>query len=228
LFDLDDATLQMGRERHLKLVYFFFDLDVEGGLENYMVLPRVKLHRIESQVKQCVANRFDGIQAYRTMPFAQHVADYALFRKCWDPGLNLDTVMTELAAEWRVPPGNRAKFVKAMRDLDTWWEEGNLAVLKAADSRLQELAAAPNCSEFLVDLRDQVVILAVLGEFRCAHRDEINRAEFFPPGELVERVYGLMLDRRIFEAYTVHQHWTQRAKEMIGQRLRWWLQAMTQ
>ena len=228
LFDLDDATLDMGRERHLKRVYFFFDLDAESGLENCMVLPRVKLRRIESQVKESVARKHDGIMAYRTMPFAQHVADYALFRKCWDPGLDLDAAMTELAAEWGVPPAHRAKFVKAMRDLDAWWEEGNLAALKEANALLQELAATPQCSEFLVDLRDQVVVLAVLGEFRCGHRDEINRANFYPPAELVERIYGLMLDRRIFEAYTVHQHWTLRAKEMIGQRLRWWLQAMTQ
>jgi hypothetical protein len=227
LFDLDDATLQMGRDRHLKRVYFFFDLDAEGGMENYQVLPRVKLRRIESQVKQSVDDKLDGIQAYRTMPFAQHVADYALFCKCWDPGLDLDAAMTELAAEWGVPPASRTKFVRVVRDLDTWWEKGDLAALKESDALLQELAAAPERSEFLADLRDQVVVLAVLGEFRCRHSNEIARADFYPPAELVERVYNLMLDRRIFEAYTVHQHWTQRAREMIGQRLRWWLQAMT-
>ena len=194
---------------------------------HYQVLPRVKLRRIESQVKQSVAHHLDGLQAYRTMPFAQHVADYALFRKCWDPGLDLDAVMTELAAEWGVLPACRTKFVRAVRDLDAWWEEGDLAALREADGLLQELAAAPECSEFLADLRDQVVVLAVLGEFRGRHRNEIGRTDFYPPAELVERVYRLMLDRRIFEAYTVHQHWTQRAKEMIGQRLRWWLQAMT-
>ena len=149
-----------------------------------MVLPRVKLRRIESQVKQCVAGRFHDIQAYRTMPFAQHVADYALFRKCWDPGLDLDMVMTELAAEWRVPPGDRAKFVKAMRDLDAWWEEGNPAVLKAADSLLRELAAAPRLLPVPRRSARPGCCLGRVGEFRCGHRDEINRADFYLPGSL--------------------------------------------
>ena len=43
---------------------------------------------------------------------------------------------------------------------------------------------------------------------------------------LVEQVRDLMVGRRIFEAYTVHQHWILRSREMIGQRLRWWLQAI--
>ncbi len=43
LFDSDEPTLAMGRERGLKSVYFFFDLDPESGLENHMVLPRVRL-----------------------------------------------------------------------------------------------------------------------------------------------------------------------------------------
>ena len=52
LFDIDVPTLEMGRVRNLTRVYFFFDLDPESGLENEQVLPRVKLRRIESQLKQ--------------------------------------------------------------------------------------------------------------------------------------------------------------------------------
>ena len=164
--------------------------------------------------------------AYRMMPFSQYVADYALFRKCWDPKLDLDKVMTELAAEWGIQPSERPRFVKAVRDLDAWWEEKNVAALKEADSLFQELAAGAYCSEFLVDQRDLVAVLAVMGNFWSNHKVDVTRKDFYPPADLVKQTYNLMLGRRIFEAYTVHQHWEVRAQEMIGQRLRWWLQAM--
>jgi hypothetical protein len=226
LFDIDISTLEMGRARNLKRVYFFFDLDPESGLENEQVFPRVKLRRIESQLQQSVDHKHDGVMAYRTMPFCQYVADYALFRKCWDPKLDLDNVMTELAAEWGIRPSERPRFVKAVRDLDAWWEEKNVAALKEADSLFQELAADAPCSEFLVDQRDLVAVLAMMGNFWSHHKVDVTRKDFYPPADLVKQTYDLMLGRRIFEAYTVHQHWEVRAQEMIGQRLRWWLQAM--
>ena len=226
LSDIDNPTMDMGRQYGLKNNYFFFDLDPESGLENHQVFPRVKLRRIEAQVNDSAARGHDGLTAYRMMPFAQHVADYALFRKCWDPKMDLDAAMTELAAEWSVPAADRAKFVGAMRNLDAWWEEGNFQVLDEADTALQELAARDDCSEFLVDLKDLVVVLTVLGEYRQQNAEQVNRPDFFPPPELVNQVYHLMRDRRIFEAYTVYQHWELRARAIIGANLRWWLQAM--
>ena len=35
-----------------------------------------------------------------------------------------------------------------------------------------------------------------------------------------------MINWRIFEARTFYQHWEHRSKEMIDQRLRWWMQAL--
>jgi hypothetical protein len=226
LFDIDVSTLEMGRERNLKQVYFFFDLDPESGLENEQVFPRVKLRRIESQIRQSVDQKHDGVMAYRMMPFCQYVADYALFRKCWDPKIELDAVMTELAAEWGIRPSERPKFVKAVRDLDAWWEEKNVAALKEADSLFRELVADADSSEFLVDLKDLVAVLAMMGDFWSNHKADVTRKDFYPPVDLVKQTYNLMLGRRIFEAYTVHRHWEVRSQEMIGQRLRWWLQAM--
>ena len=224
LFDVDEPTLEMGRKRQFKSVYFFFDLDPESGLENESVFPRVKLRRIESQIRQSVANKHDGLVAYRMMPYTQYVADYALLRKCWDPALDLDVAMTELAAEWGVHPAERPIFVKAMRDLDAWWEDKDVIALNEADTLLHKLATTPRCSGFLVDLKDLVAVLAILGDFWSSHKNDVARKDFYPPAELVEQCYGMMRGRRIFEAYTIHQHWEVRAREMIGQRLRWWLQ----
>ncbi len=150
------------------------------------MFPRVKLRRIESQLKQSVDHKHDGVMAYRTMPFSQYVADYALFRKCWDPKLDLDKAMTELAAEWGIRPSERPQFVKAVRDLDAWWEEKNVAALKEADSLFRELAADAHCSEFLVDQRDLVVVLAVMGDFWSNHKVDVTRKDFYPPADLVQ------------------------------------------
>jgi len=226
LFDIDEPTLALGREHGLGNLYFFFDLDPESGLENEQVLPRVKLRRIQAQVSQSVARGHDGVMAYRMMPFAQHVADYALFRKLWDPELPLERILAELAAEWKIGPEDREKFVRAMFCLDAWWEEGDHEALREAEAALRELAAAKGVSAYLVDLKDQVVVLAALAAFRQEHEAEVARPDFFPPPELVAQVRQLMLPSRIFEAYTVHQHWELRSREMIAQRIRWWLQSM--
>ncbi len=164
--------------------------------------------------------------AYRMMPFAQYVADYVLFRKSWDPNLDASAVLVDLAAEWGIGSAERPKFVKAIGALDAWDERRDLAALHEADELLAGLAGEKASSEYLIDLHDQTAVLAAIGEFWSAHKEAIARPDFYPPPELVKQVYQLMLGRRMFEAYTVHQHWELRAQEMIGQRLRWWLQAM--
>ena len=226
LFDIDNPTLDMGRGYGFKNSYFFFDLDPESGLENHQVYPIVKLRRIESQVGDSLRRGHVGIMAYRMMPFAQHVADYWLFRKCWDPGLDVDVAMTELGAEWNIRPSDRPKFVQAMHNLDAWKEESRFEPIEQANVALQQLVADNDASEFLVDLRDQVVVFTVLAEYKRDNPERIDQADFFPPNELVNEVRELMLDRRIFEAYTVYQHWINRSRAMIGQRIRWWLQTM--
>ena len=226
LFDIDNPTLDMGRGYGFKNSYFFFDLDPESGLENHQVYPIVKLRRIESQVGDSLRRGHVGIMAYRMMPFAQHVADYWLFRKCWDPGLDVDVAMTELGAEWNIRPSDRPKFVQAMHNLDAWKEESRFEPIEQANVALQQLVADNDASEFLVDLRDQVVVFTVLAEYKRDNPERIDQAGFFPPNELVNEVRELMLDRRIFEAYTVYQHWINRSRAMIGQRIRWWLQTM--
>ena len=88
------------------------------------------------------------------------------------------------------------------------------------------MAAKVRQTELLYDLRDLATVEAVIGQFWSTHQQSIARPDFYPPPELVEQVYQLMVDRPIFAAYTAHQHWELRARETIGQRLRWWLQAL--
>ncbi len=224
LLDIDNATMDMGREKYgLENTYFFFDLDPESGIEDAQVFPRVKLSRIEAQIADSVKRGHHGILAYRMMPFAQHVADYLLFRKCWDPSIETDAAMTELAAEWKIPRDKRPDFVQAMHDIDKWWNKKDLQSLDTAELALQQLTKEENSSEYLYDLKDLVAVLKVLAHYSKENKSAVLKADFYPPEELVEKVRGLMIVSRIFEAYTIHQHWELRSREMIGQRMRWWL-----
>jgi hypothetical protein len=223
--DIDADTLDMAGNYHLKRCYFFFDLDPESGLDSEMVFPRVMLKRIDSQIRESVQNHDDGILAYRVMPFAQYVADFVLFRKCWDPRVEVDTALVELAAEWNIPGDHRLRFVAAMRLLDDWRQNGKAGLVDDAAAALDELAGNTPVSDYLIDLEDVVRVLRVLAHFAEEHRDLVKRPEFYPPPDLVDQVNELMLNRRIFEAFTVHQHWIGRSKEMIGQHIRWWLRA---
>ncbi|MCF6310860.1 MAG: hypothetical protein L3J39_00260 [Verrucomicrobiales bacterium] len=228
LLDIDNATMDLGREKYgLENTYFFFDLDPESGIEDAQVFPRVKLKRIEAQIADSVKRGHHGILAYRMMPFAQHVADYLLFRKCWDPSIETNVAMTELAAEWGISHDKRAIFVQAMRDIDKWWEKKDLQSLDAAESALCELTKEKNSSAHLKDLKDLVLVLKVLAHYSKENKSSVAKADFYPPAGLVKEVRALMIDSRIFEAYTVHQHWEIRSREMIGQRMRWWLKVIS-
>jgi hypothetical protein len=225
LIDIDDPTLDMGAARGFRRNYFFFDLDPESGLENQQVFPRVKLRRIEKQVRASYALGHDGVTDYRMMPFTQYVADYVLFRKLWNPEEPLDSILSDLAAEWGVAFAQRPDFAKALRNIDAWWEDQNLAALQEAAAALETLSQE-NAGTALKDLSDVIAVLALLAEYLVSHPDRVRADDFYPPASLVSSVRCQMLVSRIFEAYTVHQHWVLRSQEMIGQRIRWWLKGI--
>ena len=225
IVDIDDPTLDMGAARGFRRNYFFFDLDPESGLENQQVFPRVKLRRIETQVRSSRALGHDGLTDYRMMPFTQYVADYVLFRKLWDPEAPLDTILTDLAAELGIANSDRPVFVKALRNIDAWWEDQNLAALRDAATSLETLSRG-TAGTALKDLCDTISVLALLGEYLMSHPERVRADDFYPPADLVSSVRTRMLASRIFEAYTVHQHWILRSQETIGQRIRWWLKGI--
>ena len=223
--DIDYPTLEMGRRMGLKANYFFFDLDPESGLEDQQVFPRVQIRRIESQVRRSAAHGHTGLSAYRMMPFAQFPADYVLFRKCWDPGLESDTILRELAAEYGLPPASHRAFAQAMRDLDAWRGEGDAEALQAAHGTLERLGS---CSDdpYFTDLCDQVAVLRPLVRYLVENRSRVEQPDFYPPPELVDSTRERMVGTRIFEAFTAHQHWVLRSREIVGQHIRWWLMGL--
>ena len=227
LVDIDEPTLIMGRDEfRLKSNYFFFDLDPESGMENNQVFPRAKLSRIRAQIEDSVNLGHQGITAYRMMPYAQYVADYALLRKCWSPQLGLEAIMEELAAEWGIPSGDRSAFVGAVCDLDAWWEKADIDALQSACATIERISQE-GCAAYLGDFRDTLRVLLVLGRFLWDNRKLVDQADFYPAEDLVDEVYSLMTASRMFEAYTVYQHWVSRSREIIGQRIRWWLQGIS-
>ena len=225
LVDIDDATLDQGRGSGLDANYFFFDLDPESGLENHQVFPRVKLRRIEQQVRDSLARGHQGITDYRMMPFAQYPADFVLFRKCWDPDMDMESILHALGADYGLEAADRHRFSQALRDLDAWWEEADVDALAAAHDALESLrSSTPN--DHFSDLCDLVAILNLLAGYLQENRRHVTDLSFFPPAELIEKTRIAMTGMRIFEAYTAHQHWIVRSDEIIGQRVRWWLQAI--
>ena len=225
LIDIDEETLDQGRGLGLDANYFFFDLDPESGIENHQVFPRVKLRRIEQQVRESIKRGHQGITDYRMMPFAQFPADFVLFRKCWDPDLDMESILDELGAEYGLEAEDRPKFSQALRDLDAFWEASDFDALAAGYDALQSLRPSSRNVYFL-DLCDLVAILNLLAGYLKENREQVAEPSFYPPADLVEETRLKMTGPRIFEAYTANQHWIARSDEVIGQRIRWWLQAI--
>jgi hypothetical protein len=161
----------------------------------------------------------------RISTFTQYVADYVLFRKLWDPEVPLDAILTDLAAEWGIANSDRPVFVKALQNIDAWWEDQNLLALRDAATSL-ELLSRGTTGTALKDLCDTISVLALLGEYLISHPERVRADDFYPPADLVASVRARMLASRIFEAYTFHQHWILRSQEIIGQRIRWWLKGI--
>lgn len=223
IIDADGPTLTMAREHGLSTGYFFFDLDPESGLEDEQVFPRPHLARIESQIQSSIARGDKAVQAYRMMPQSQFVADYVLFRKLWDPPVTANTVLVELGASLGLGLPARGVFADAIRALEAWWRAGDVAAVKTAE---WGLARTRHGSTPLTDLHDLVSVLAILAETLAKNPRRVIAADFYPEERLVDCVYERIRESRIFEAYTIHQHWVIRSREMLGQRLRWWLRTI--
>lgn len=223
ILDIDEPTMRMARRYGLKCGYFFFDLDPESGIEDQQVLPRVHLKRIERQIGTSMARGDRAIQAYRMMPQARFVTDYVLFRKCWNPSLPTIDLLSELGGSLGLERDQQELFAESMLALDDWWTMGRLDKLEEARDKLKRLNSK---SQRLTDLQDLVDVLAILGEYFVRHRNQVKKDGFYPEKKLVNLVYDRMRESRIFQAYTVHQHWICRSREIIGQRIRWWFQGM--
>ncbi len=223
IIDMDRSTLDMARDYGLQTGYFFFDLDPESGMEDMQVFPRVHLERIESQISDSVARGDVVIQDYRMMPQSQFVADYVLFRKCWDSSAPVKKLLLELGGTLGLDESRRHIFSDAMLGLERWWCKADLESLEDARDKL---ACVSPAGEPLTDLADLTDVLAIMGRYLITNRDRVCEENFYPERELVNKVYERIKDSRIFQAYTTHQHWVNRSLEVIGQRLRWWLQGI--
>lgn len=223
IIDADVPTLAMAGEHGLTTGYFFFDLDPESGLEDQQFFPRPHLARIESQIRSSLARGDGAVQAYRMMPQTQFVADYVLFRKLWDPTVAANVALMELGSSLGLGVPARRVFADAIGDLEVFWYTGDVAAVKAAE---RGLARTREKTQPLTDLHDLASVLSILAEVLAQHPSRVAADDFYPEARLVDRVYERIRTSRIFEAYTIHQHWVLRSREMLGQRLRWWLQAI--
>jgi len=223
VIDADLSTLKMARNFGLDRGYFFFNLDPESGFEDQQVFPRPHLKEIENQVSVSLGRGDAAMQAYRMMPQAQFVTDYVLFRKCWDPSLATKGLLRELGSMLGLDDTGNTTFSEAMLALDSWWTGGALDELEECRDKLAGLRSV---SQPLADLDDLVSVLTILGRYLTTHRSRVASNDFYPDRKLVNQICERVKNARIFQAYTIHQHWVNRSREILGQRIRWWLKGI--
>jgi hypothetical protein len=124
--------------------------------------------------------------------------------------------------EWKTHL-DRMRALNANRFYFDIWSDFD--ALAAGYDALQSLRPSSR-NVYFPDLFDLVAILNLLAGYLKKNREQVAEPSFYPPADLVEETRLKMTGPRIFEAYTANQHWIARSDEVIGQRIRWWLQAI--
>ena len=223
IHDIDADTIEMAHRFGLRTSHFFFDLDPECGLPDMTVFPRPKLARIPEQIGRSQERGDAGLLDYRLMPRTQFIADEVLLRMSWDTNLAVDEILADFAAELGLAGDDRREFVEATVELERYWGTGE----SAHATRSAELyASLPAMDARIARMADLVDVLRMMAVYREEHAEAIASDGFYPDAGFVEQVYQRMRRAVVFNAFTIDMHWEVRARECVGQHLRWWLRAI--
>jgi len=109
--------------------------------------------------------------------------------------------------------------------LEEYWAKGEPSLVFRASRLFAELAVS---HDKITRLADLTAVLAILAPEIARDPARAQSDTFYPYAALVERVYQSMKQSPIFNAFTIDMHWEVRARESIGQHIRWWMRGIAQ
>ncbi len=217
VYDRDEESIRVARERGLDVLSFAFFMDPEGGNEGHNILPRTMFDQIEAAVDKAAGLGL-GLLSYRLTPFTQFHSDWLFFRRQLYPDISRDQALHQLAAFLGVGD----EYVEGLNLLDEWWASRqtgyDIAKLHAAADIFRRLA--PERPEYLAHLSEAADILLMLAEAGMDNGWQVT-------DELVQAVQIRMEQSATFTSFTHELLWAQsRAAVFLRPRLQWWMEAI--
>ena len=132
-------TVLLGREKGFaSVIDFFWYMNPEFSLNMF---PHPYLGRTVQEARYAADElRADGAMGYRLAPPARFVNDYAFFRLAWDPTLEPQDLIEEIARLWSAEQREQEAIVEAITQLEAFWRTHELGTLESAEALLRPMA----------------------------------------------------------------------------------------
>ncbi|HUY01270.1 MAG TPA: hypothetical protein VMV49_17040 [Candidatus Deferrimicrobium sp.] len=219
IIDVNRKTLQMAAAQGYEIFDFIFFIDPEAGMENQAIFPKPHLHLLKERITdsiQIFGPQLKGMFGYRIIPKARFINDYVLSRYFWNPEIEIDAVVSEVAGLLSSSMNEKDQITHAIQLLEEFWTTLDKNKLKECQKVLKTVTTQQkNVPEPLQSIRDTVIILNLL--FKYYNHTSKKRKE-----GIIQKIFSLMKEMDIFHCYTTYNWWDALAIEIIKQRVQWW------
>ncbi|NVM28192.1 MAG: hypothetical protein HWN65_05065 [Candidatus Helarchaeota archaeon] len=217
--DVNRKTLQMAADQGYEIFDFIFFIDPEAGMENQAIFPRPHLNLLKERISGSIQEfglKLKGVFGYRIIPKARFINDYALGRYLWNPEIEVEDLVSEIAGLLSANITEKEQITRAILLLEDFWRNLEKTKLKECKKILKTIIKQQkNVPEPLKSIHEAITILNLL--FKYYTHDSKRRKE-----GILDKIFYLMRDMDTFHCYTTYKFWDVVSREVIKQRVNWW------
>ncbi len=219
IIDVNRKTLKMAANQGYEIYDFIFFIDPEEGMENQSLFPKPHINLLKERISDSIkalGSNLKGMVGYRLIPKTRFINDYLLGRYLWNPGIEVNNIISEVAGLLSSSIKEKENVTNAILLLEDFWRTFDGEKLKECKNILKMVNKKnKNISEPLKSIQEAIIILELL--FRYYSIDSQRRRQ-----GLIQKIFQLMREMDTFQCYTSYQAWNAVSLEMIKQRVRWW------
>ncbi|NVM55327.1 MAG: hypothetical protein HWN66_16590 [Candidatus Helarchaeota archaeon] len=217
--DVNRKTLQMAADQGYEIFDFIFFIDPEAGMENQAIFPRPHLNLLKERILDSIQEfglRLKGVIGYRIIPKARFINDYALGRYLWNPEIEVEDIVSEIAGLLSSSIKEKEQITNAILLLEDFWRHLDKNKLKECKRILKTVTKQQkNVPEPLKSIQETIIILNLL--FKYYSLDSERRKQ-----GIIQKIFHLMKEMDTFHCYTTYKGWDSVSIEIIKQRVQWW------
>jgi len=217
--DVNKKTLKMAADQGYEIFDFIFFIDPEAGLENQAIFPRPHLNMLKERISGSIQEfglKLKGIVGYRIIPKARFINDYALGRYLWNPEIEVEDLVSEIAGLLSSSLDEKEQISSAILLLEDFWRTLDKRKLKECKKILKAVTKQQKyVPEPLKSIQEATIILNLLFKYYCQDSERRKKG-------IIQKISSLMKEMDTFHCYTTYQWWDTVAIEMIKQRVQWW------
>jgi hypothetical protein len=204
-------TVLLGREKGFgSVIDFFWYMNPEFSLNMF---PHPYLGRTVQEARYATDElHADGVMGYRLAPPARFINDYAFFRLAWDPSLEPQDLVSEIARLWSADEREQKTITEAINLLESFWHTHELATLEQAEALLQPMADEDH-AESLRYVSNGVTFLTFVVRMAQPGLADVDRDRLF------NALYHTIKPMYLFQGLTSDIIWIPEALQLLRARV---------